>query len=202
MTTLATKLTSVCVYCGSNHGADPAYEAAARHLGHTLADQGIRLVYGGGDVGLMGTVARSALESGGSVTGIIPHFLEEREVMLGGVDELIVTADMHERKQLMFRKSDAFIALPGGIGTLEEVVEMMTWAQLGQHRKPVLLADVNGFWAPLLDLLNHMDAQGFLTEKAPFLVARNMEDVIPTLNEALAAETVEDARPSIPIESF
>lgn len=182
------QLTSVCVYCGSSFGSDPAHEAAATRLGQLIAEAGLRLVYGGGSVGLMGTVARAALESGGQVTGIIPHFLEEREVMLDTLEDLVITRDMHERKHLMFQKSDAFIALPGGIGTLEEAVEMMTWAQLGQHRKPVVLANINGFWSPLLELLDHMRAQGYIRPdtEVPYLVARKTEDILPMLRQAVA----------------
>src|SRR5262245_48815214 len=132
-------LTSICVYCGSADGADPAYAAAAAEFGKLLAQSGIRLVYGGGSVGLMGIVARNVMSAGGEVTGIIPQFLLEREVMLKEVTELVVTPDMHERKRIMFERSDAFVALPGGIGTLEETVEMLTWAQLGRHAKPVAL---------------------------------------------------------------
>ncbi|GAA0782800.1 TIGR00730 family Rossman fold protein [Roseibium denhamense] len=189
------KLTSVCVYCGSSFGADPLYEAVATHLGQLLGDAGLRLVYGGGAVGLMGTVARAALESGGKVTGIIPHFLEEREVMLDTLEDLVITDNMHERKQLMFQKSDAFIALPGGIGTLEETVEMMTWAQLGQHRKPVVLANINGFWSPLLELFDHMRSQGFIRPETevPYLVADSLDDVLPMLREAVSFTTAEHA---------
>ncbi|MFD1694560.1 TIGR00730 family Rossman fold protein [Roseibium aestuarii] len=181
-----THLQSICVYCGSSFGTDPAYEAAATRLGQVIAGAGLRLVYGGGNVGLMGTVARAALAEGGKVTGIIPTFLERREEMLDSLDELVVTQTMHERKHLMFEKSDAFVALPGGIGTLEEVVEMMTWAQLGRHAKPVCLADVNGFWSPLLDLLDHMRAQGFIREstEVPYVVAKRIDDVIPLLTGA------------------
>ncbi|MEJ8476063.1 TIGR00730 family Rossman fold protein [Roseibium algae] len=182
---------SVCVYCGSSFGTDPIYEATAVRLGQLIAGAGLRLVYGGGSVGLMGTVAKAALEEGGQVTGIIPHFLEKREEMLSSVNDLIVTQDMHERKQLMFQKSNAFIALPGGIGTLEEAVEMMTWAQLGQHRKPVLLADVNGFWSPLLELLNHMRSQGFIRPdtEVPYLVAKRIDDALPMLADAINGNT-------------
>jgi len=170
------------------------YEAAATRLGQILAEEGIRLVYGGGSVGLMGTVARATLEGGGAVTGIIPHFLQEREVMLSSLEDLIVTRDMHERKQLMFQKADAFIALPGGIGTLEEAVEMMTWAQLGQHKKPVLLADVGGFWSPLLELLDHMRGQGFIRPETevPYMVAKRVEDAVPQLREALGSSPAQD----------
>ncbi|MCX2723206.1 TIGR00730 family Rossman fold protein [Roseibium salinum] len=181
------QLTSVCVYCGSSFGSDLSHEAAATRLGQLIAEAGLRLVYGGGSVGLMGTVANSALEAGGKVTGIIPHFLEKREVMLESLDDLIITKDMHERKHLMFQKADAFIALPGGIGTLEEAVEMMTWAQLGQHRKPVALANINGFWSPLLELFDHMRAQGYIRPETevPYLVAKRVEDVLPMLQRAV-----------------
>jgi len=182
------QLTSVCVYCGSSFGSDPAHEAAATRLGQIIAEAGLRLVYGGGSVGLMGTVANSALESGGAVTGIIPRFLEKREVMLETLEDLVITEDMHERKHLMFEKSDAFIALPGGIGTLEEAVEMMTWAQLGQHKKPVALANINGFWSPLLELLDHMRAQGYIRPdtEVPYLVAKKVEDILPMLRASIA----------------
>ena len=153
---------NVCVYCGSNPGADPAYAEAARKLGEQFARDGVGLVYGGGSLGLMGEIARSVLEHGGRVTGIIPGFLSERERMLREVDELIVVDDMHQRKKLMFDKSDAFVALPGGIGTLEELVEQLTWAQLGRHTKPIVLVDVEGFWAPFVELIGHMKAQSFI----------------------------------------
>lgn len=147
---------SVCVYCGSAHGSDPAFADAAVALGRALAEAGIGLVYGGGDVGLMGTIARSVLDHGGRVTGIIPSFLKERENMILDAQETIVVPDMHTRKRLMFERADAFVALPGGIGTLEELVEQMTWAQLGRHDKPILILDIAGFWRPLLTLLAHM----------------------------------------------
>lgn len=178
-----TSIRSVCVYCGSGVGTDPAYALAAAELGRRLAESGLRLVYGGGSVGLMGTIAHNVLAHGGAVTGIIPQFLRERERMLAEVTELVVTRDMHERKRLMFEQSDAFVALPGGIGTLEEVVEMMTWSQLGRHSKPILLFDINGFWAPLIDLIDHMTAQAFIRPgmEVDYLTADRVEDVIPTL---------------------
>ncbi|MBO0346119.1 TIGR00730 family Rossman fold protein [Roseibium limicola] len=182
-----THFNSVCVYCGSSFGTDPAFEAAATRLGQVIAGAGLRLIYGGGNVGLMGTVARAVLDEGGKVTGIIPQFLEQKEKMLDDVDELIVTETMHERKHLMFDKADAFIALPGGVGTLEEVVEMMTWAQLGRHQKPICLADVKGFWSPLLHLLDHMRAQGFIRAQTevPYLVAKRIDDVLPLISDTL-----------------
>ncbi|MCR9058326.1 MAG: TIGR00730 family Rossman fold protein [Rhodobacteraceae bacterium] len=189
------QLTSVCVYCGSSFGSDPAHEAAATRLGQIIAEAGLRLVYGGGSVGLMGTVANAALESGGKVTGIIPRFLEKREVMLDSLEDLVITNDMHERKHLMFERADAFIALPGGIGTLEEAVEMMTWAQLGQHKKPVLLANINGFWSPLLELLDHMRAQGYIRPdtEVPYLVAKKIEDILPMLQQSVSQRKTEQA---------
>ncbi|KZK92475.1 MULTISPECIES: TIGR00730 family Rossman fold protein [unclassified Pseudovibrio] len=155
-------LKSICVYCGSNAGSQPLFEKAAIQLGELLAREGIRLVYGGGSIGLMGAVAKTVLENGGEVTGVIPKFLMEREVMLEDAHELIVTQDMHERKRTMFEKADAFIALPGGIGTLEELVEMLTWAQLGRHDKPMLLLNLDQFWTPLVELLDHMRSLGFI----------------------------------------
>lgn len=182
-------LRNVCVYCGSGVGRDPAYARAADDLGRALAENGVGLVYGGGSVGLMGRVARAAKAAGGHVAGIIPRFLKEREVMLADVDDLVVTADMHERKRTMFERSDAFVALPGGIGTLEEVVEMMTWAQLGQHDKPIALLDINGFWAPLVELLGHMRDEAFIREgsEVPFEVVTRVDEVVPRLQAAHAA---------------
>ena len=153
---------NICVYCGSNAGTNPAYAAAADTLGRRWHEAGIGLVYGGGGLGLMGELARAVIAHGGRVTGIIPAFLSESEHMLREVDELIVVEDMHQRKKLMFDKSDAFVALPGGIGTLEELVEQLTWAQLGRHTKPIVLANIDGFWTPFLALLEHMHTLGFI----------------------------------------
>src|SRR5579871_2878695 len=158
------KIKSVCVYCGASPGTNPGFIEAAKALGKTLAENGVRLVYGGGSVGIMGAVAISALDHGGVVTGIIPEFLTRRENALKRAQEFIVTPDMHERKRLMFERSDAFVALPGGVGTLEELVEQLTWQQLGRHSKPVLLANIDGFWEPLLALLTHMRATQFRSE--------------------------------------
>ncbi|SDQ93955.1 TIGR00730 family Rossman fold protein [Pseudovibrio sp. Tun.PSC04-5.I4] len=155
-------LKSICVYCGSNAGNLPLFEQAAIQLGELLAKKEIRLIYGGGSIGLMGALANTVIENGGEVTGVIPEFLKDREVMLERAHELIVTQDMHERKRTMFEKADAFIALPGGIGTLEELVEMLTWAQLGRHDKPMLLLNLDQFWTPLVELLNHMRGLGFI----------------------------------------
>lgn len=174
---------SVCVYCGSGFGSDPVFVETAAELGRSLADQGISLVYGGGNVGLMGTVARSVLDHGGYVTGIIPDFLRSREKLLDDVQETVVVPDMHTRKRLMFERADAFVALPGGIGTLEELVEQMTWAQLGQHTKPILMFSPNGFWRPLLALFAHMREQGFIRPglELNYLVAERVEEIVPML---------------------
>jgi hypothetical protein len=156
---------SVCVYCGSSPGRSEVYLKAGRTLGRSLAQAGLRLIYGGGTKGIMGAVADGALRAGGKVTGIIPRFLLNREATEAGLDrldELIVTENMHERKHRMFEQSDAFVALPGGIGTVEEIVEIMTWAQLGHHRKPIVFANIEGFWAPMLALMDHMRAEGFI----------------------------------------
>ncbi len=176
-------LRNVCVYCGSSPGQDPAFGMAAEELGRHLAEAGLGLVYGGGDVGLMGTTARSVLRHGGYVTGIIPEFLRRRENMLEEAQETIVVPDMHTRKRLMFDRSDAFVALPGGIGTLEELVEQMTWSQLGRHAKPILLLDLNGFWRPLIDLLAHMRLNGFIRAglELNYGVAEKVEDLVPMM---------------------
>jgi uncharacterized protein (TIGR00730 family) len=182
------KITTVCAYCGSGAGNNPRFIEAASAFGKILAESGIRLVYGGGSTGMMGAVANGVLDHGGSVTGIIPEFLNTRERMLTRVQELIVTPDMHERKRLMFERSDAFVALPGGIGTLEELVEQLTWQQLGRHSKPVLLANIDGFWEPLLVLLTHMRATQFIRPGLPVevLKADRVEDILPRLRAAAA----------------
>ena len=154
----------LCVYCGSGPGRDPAYIAAARELGTAMAGSGIGLVYGGGSNGLMGEVARTVIAAGGHVTGIIPEFLAVRERMMTEVNDLVVTANMHERKMTMFERSDGFVALPGGIGTLEELVEICTWAQLGQHAKPIVVCNIAGYWNPLLALFQHMREENFVRE--------------------------------------
>lgn len=188
---------SVCVYCGSGSGTEPLFGLIAEDLGRRMAEDGIELVYGGGDVGLMGTVARAVLQHGGYVTGIIPDFLRRRENMLEDAQETIVVPDMHTRKRVMFERADAFVALPGGIGTLEEVVEQMTWAQLGRHAKPILLLNAAGFWKPLLVLFAHMRTYGFIRPglELNYLVAEEVEDVLPMLADAARrrAAPVDDA---------
>ena len=182
------KIKTVCVYCGSGPGTNPRFVEAAIALGKVFAENGVRLVYGGGSIGLMGAIATSVLDHGGTVTGIIPDFLTARENALKRVQEMIVTPDMHERKRLMFERSDAFVALPGGIGTLEELVEQMTWQQLGRHTKPVLLANIDGFWEPLLVLLAHMRATEFIRTglAVNVLKAERVEEILPRLRAAAA----------------
>ena len=156
-----------------------------------MAEAGVRLVYGGGSVGLMGTIARTVLDAGGAVTGIIPSFLQSRERPMDDITELVVTDDMHARKMMMFERADAFVALAGGVGTLEELVEQMTWAQLGRHTKPVLLANIGGFWDPLIRLLDAMRREKFIRadlEISP-LIAKRAEDIVPMLQRATARRT-------------
>jgi uncharacterized protein (TIGR00730 family) len=195
------KIKTVCVYCGSGPGTNPHFIEAAIAFGKALADDGVRPVYGGGSLGLMGAVASSVLDHGGSVTGIIPEFLTSRENALTRVQEMIVTPDMHERKRLMFERSDAFVALPGGIGTLEELVEQLTWQQLGRHSKPILLANIDGFWEPLLALLGHMRATQFIrpTLAVEILKAERVEDILPRLRSAaaLAPEETKKMAPEV-----
>jgi uncharacterized protein (TIGR00730 family) len=177
---------SICVYCGSNPGINPAYARAARIFGRLIAEAGVGLVYGGGGLGLMGEVARTVLAHGGHVTGIIPEFLSEKERMLRDAHEMIVVDDMHQRKKLMFDKSDAFVALPGGIGTLEELVEQLTWAQLGRHTKPIVLVNIDGFWAPFLELLHHMRREAFIRQRMEvrFVTVDRAEDVLGAITAA------------------
>ena len=180
-------LRNVCVYCGSASGGDPLFEAAARSLGARLAANGIGLVYGGGGRGLMGTLARAVLGGGGRVTGIIPEFLTDHDATLREAQEHIIVPDMHTRKRLMFERADAFVALPGGVGTLEELVEQLTWVQLARHTKPVLIADIGGFWRPLLGLLEHMREHRFINPsmEVRYLIAEQVEDILPMLAQAI-----------------
>jgi uncharacterized protein (TIGR00730 family) len=195
------KIRTVCVYCGSGPGTNPHFIQAAVAFGKALAENGIRLVYGGGSLGMMGAVATSVLDHGGTVTGIIPDFLTLRENALTRVQEMIVTPDMHERKRLMFERSDAFVALPGGVGTLEELVEQLTWKQLGRHEKPVLLANIDGFWEPLFALLAHMRATQFIRSglSVDILKAERVTDILPQLRAAVARipEGAEEMSPEI-----
>ena len=196
------KINALCVYCGSSPGTDPAFVEAARAFGKILAESDIRLVYGGGSTGLMGALASAVLENGGHVTGIIPEFLTNRERPRRLAQELIVTHDMHERKRKMFERADGFVALPGGIGTLEELVEQLTWAQLGRHKKPVLIANINGYWDPLLSLIAHMRTQEFLpaAPRVDCLVADRVEDILPKLRDAARDVTDAEKTMAVPAE--
>src|SRR3954466_8425373 len=199
MTPMST-LKRICVYCGSGPGSGPAFVAAARALGAILAENGIGLVYGGGAVGLMGELANAVLDRGGEVLGIIPTFLQNRERanMRGKV---IITRDMHERKQRMFEEADAFVALPGGVGTLEEVVEQMTWAQLGRHQKPILLANIQKFWDPLCALLDHMEELQFIRPglAVDYLVAERVDAILPKLRKAMERVAEQDKAMQPPV---
>jgi uncharacterized protein (TIGR00730 family) len=157
---------SVTVFCGSSPGIDPAYAESARVLGEGLAAAGMKLVFGGGNVGLMGTVAGAALSAGAHVTGIIPDFLRQREVEFPGLSELIVTDSMHTRKRRLFALADAFVVMPGGLGTFDETVEIMTWKQLGRHNKPILICDILGWAQPFVALVEQTIERGFARDSA------------------------------------
>jgi uncharacterized protein (TIGR00730 family) len=180
---------SICVYCASGPGKNPAFMQAAKQFGRILAENGIRLVYGGGSVGLMGALAESVLAHGGAVTGVIPDFLVNREHMLFSVQERIITPDMHARKREMFERADAFVGLPGGVGTLEELVEQLTWAQLGRHKKPILILNIERFWDPLCALIEEMRRLEFIRAgmTVDLLVAKTVEDILPQLFAAARA---------------
>jgi uncharacterized protein (TIGR00730 family) len=182
-------LKSVCVFCGSSSGRDPAYLEAARVLGTSLAREKIRLVYGGGHVGMMGALSDTVMKNGGKVLGVIPEFLVARERAQEGTNELKIVPDMHVRKRIMVEEADAFVALPGGIGTLEELVEQLTWVQLSRHQKPVLLANIKGYWNPLIALFRHMQKDKFLYDGVRYLVADRPEDVVPRLRTAVEAQS-------------
>mgnify|MGYP001207580134 CR=1 FL=1 len=181
------KLQNICVYCGSREGNDPLYAAAGDRFGKLMAEAGVGLVYGGGSIGIMGRLARSVLAHGGRVTGVIPDFLSKFEIPLHEVTELIITQSMHERKQIMFERADAFVALPGGIGTLEETVEMLTWAQLGRHKNPIVLANIGDFWGPLIELFDHMIIADFARSnvRGIYSVVDRVEDILPRIKAAL-----------------
>lgn len=182
---------AVCVFCGSSAGQSPRYVEVARAVGRALADAGIAVVYGGGKVGLMGAVADGALEAGGQVVGIIPKALMTKELAHKGVSELIVVETMHERKALMHARSDGFLTLPGGAGTLEELFEVWTWAQLGYHQKPCAILDVEGFYAPLLAHIDQMVSQGFLKAmyRDALIVGDDLEQVLTQMSQHVPLPT-------------
>ena len=182
---------SVCVFCGSNRGAGEAYADAARMLACAIVGRRLKLVYGGGSIGLMGVVAEAALAAGGHVIGVTPRRLVEKEVVHAGLTELRVVETMHERKALMAELADGFVALPGGLGTLDEMFEMLTWAQLGHHRKPCAMLDVNGYFEQLAAFLDHAVEQRFLTaaHRAMLIIGREPDWVL----DRLASASVPDA---------
>lgn len=180
---------SVCVYCGSSNYVDEAYKQAAKQTGHLLATAGLEIVYGGGNVGLMGITADAALAAGGRVIGIIPDHIQKFEVDHTGLTELHVVDSMHTRKRMMVERSDAFIVLPGGIGTLDEMFEIITWRQLQLHAKPVIIVNINGFWDPLLALMDHMQATGFMRKpnlpgasSQLYQIVNDVESILPLLS--------------------
>lgn len=180
------KISSICVYCGSRSGIDLSFKEAAIDLGKSIAKANFELIYGGGDNGIMGHVAAGARAMGGKVISIIPKFLINREASIENLqkeENVIITKTMHQRKQLMFDKADAFIAMPGGIGTLEELTEILTWAQLARHNKPIILANINNFWRPLLELFNHMVENKFVTNFEEFapIIANDVNEIMQKL---------------------
>jgi uncharacterized protein (TIGR00730 family) len=186
---------NICVYCGANSGSNPAYLEAAVTLGRAMAEAGIGLVYGGASVGLMGEIARTVLDTGGRVTGVVPDNLPLHEVPLGGVQERIHVQTFHERKMIMFERSDAFVALPGGVGTLEELVEQITWVQLNHHAKPVVIANINKYWQPLLNLFQQMRKQGFIPPSldVTYHVVERAEEIVPLLLRLAADRSLPEA---------
>lgn len=192
------EIRSVCVFCGSAFGKDPAYKQAAHDLGQILAGADMRLVYGGGGVGLMGQVARAVHESGGKVLGIMPKFLQNREAIVEGVDTRIVS-NMHERKMMMFEESDAFVVMPGGVGTLEEVIELMSWRRLDLHKKPVIFLNINNFWEPFFALIRHTMAEKFTPENfvGTYTSVDSVEDILPAIIRLSAQDITIDTRKAI-----
>jgi len=186
---------SVCVYCGSAFGKDPAHRQAARDLGQVLAGASLRLVYGGGGVGLMGETARAVHEAGGQVLGIMPKFLQNRESVLDDIDTRIVD-NMHERKMMMFEESDAFVVVPGGIGTLEEAIELMSWRRLDLHKKPVIFLNINNYWEPFFRLIEHTLAEGFTPPAFmdTYTSVNSVEDILPAIARISAQDMDIDTR--------
>lgn len=188
---MTSALTRICVFCGSSRGKQPAYEAQAEYLATELVASGLEVVYGGADVGLMKAVADTALARGGRVTGVIPRGLFGREIAHEGLTNLVEVDSMHERKQLMFELADAFVGLPGGLGTIEEIAEITTWSQLGLHRKPIVLVDTEGFWRPLLAQLDRCVVDGFLSVRNRVLIV-----AVESAGEVLPAIKAYDVEPS------
>lgn len=182
-----TKINSICVYCGSSSSVDQSYKDAAQALGRAFAAEKIRLVYGGGQVGIMGITADAVLENGGEVTGIIPEFLHELEIAKLDLTELIRVENMHIRKQLMAERSDAFVVLPGGYGTLEELFEVLTWRQLKLHNKPIVILNTEGFWDPLVSMIDHLIERGFARpeNRALISVVNEVDQVLDVIREGV-----------------
>ncbi len=183
------KLSSVCLFCGSSDGADPHHRETAANFGRLCADGGVRLVYGGGGIGLMGIAARAAMAANGEVIGVLPEDLERLEVGLHDISELIIVDSMHARKKKMFDLSDAFVVLPGGVGTLDETIEMITWAQLGIHTKPIVIVDGNGYWEKFIELLAHVIEEGFAPARTAnmYTVVADIDHVLPTIRDLVQA---------------
>jgi uncharacterized protein (TIGR00730 family) len=192
------KIRNICVYCGSGRGKNPLFTKAATTLGEAMAEEGIGLVYGGGGNGLMGDVAKAVRGNGGHVTGIIPAALVARENPYNDVDEYIEVENLHQRKMMMFERSDAFVALPGGLGTLEELVEQLTWVQLDFHEKPVIIANIDGYWDILLKLFDQMRSETFIREGLlpRYMVVDDVDDIVPLLTRVRSSE------PDISIEQL
>lgn len=188
------ELRSVCLFCGSSDAVNPGYLQAARQFGAALAGEGLRLVYGGGGVGLMGAAARAAHDAGGDVLGVMPAFLQARERVYDEVETVIVR-NMHERKQLMFEQSDAFAVFPGGIGTLEEVVELISWRRLNLHDKPIVFLDLNGFWRPFFAMMDHSVGEAMTPDWLPgsWGKAAGVDEVIPLIRRMLPHATKDDS---------
>ena len=191
-----TEVRTLCVLCGSREGIDPAYRGAALRLGQLIAEHGVRLVYGGGSIGLMGVIADAVIAAGGDVVGVIPDFLIRYEVGHRRLTDLVVTDSMHDRKRRMFKMADAFVILPGGLGTLDETFEIVTWKQLRLHDSPIIVLDVNGYWSPLLNLVEAIVATGFAhpevaelitVVKTPEQVLRALECAPPSREEVLTS---------------
>lgn len=191
------KISSVVVYCGSRIGMDTIHRQTAERLGRIMAEEGLRLVYGGGSIGLMGVLARTILDHGGEVVGIIPHHLDKVEIAQEGLTELHVVDNMHVRKRMMFDRADAFVALPGGLGTLDEFIEVTTWAQLALHDKPILLVNYGGYWNPLIEMIRHIIDQGFASPESTdlFMVLDSVDDIVPALRAAIPP--LEESRPDL-----
>ena len=187
---------SVCVYCASASDVPESHRTAAAQLGTALAENGIRLVFGGGHIGLMGITADAALAAGGEVIGVIPEFLQERELGHDGCDELIVTSSMHSRKQKMAELSDGFAIMPGGLGTLDEAFEIITWKQLNLHDKPIVLADIDGYWQPFKALLDHVADNRYMARNNPPLIrwAASVQEIIPALQASPAEQQTFDPK--------